>query len=281
MVRHIVYHYDLDGECAAAIAYKFYTQKGEKSINLIKMHYDKGFPMSDIKPEDSVDILDFSLQKNNEFKKLLSITNKVIWIDHHKTAIDSFRALELDGIQSTEKSGCELAWDYYIKSPSAPPIVKYIGDFDTWKFNFNPNTELAVEALKTYDTSPTSEMWRKWFRHEIPLELLKEGKSCINYRNNTNEQLASTTFTFTWNGYKCIACNCQFTGSKVFDSISKIEEFDLMITFGFNGKLWNVSLYSEKENVFCGDIAKRYGGGGHKGAAGFQINELPKEFRQE
>ena len=36
-----------------------------------------------------------------------------------------------------------------------------------------------------------------------------------------------------------------------------------------------VSLYSTREDVDCGAIAKSLGGGGHKGAAGFICDELP------
>jgi nanoRNase/pAp phosphatase (c-di-AMP/oligoRNAs hydrolase) len=36
-----------------------------------------------------------------------------------------------------------------------------------------------------------------------------------------------------------------------------------------------VSLYSTKPEIDCGEIARTFGGGGHKGAAGFQCTELP------
>jgi nanoRNase/pAp phosphatase (c-di-AMP/oligoRNAs hydrolase) len=36
-----------------------------------------------------------------------------------------------------------------------------------------------------------------------------------------------------------------------------------------------VSLYSTRDDIDCGAIAKTYGGGGHKGAAGFQCDTLP------
>jgi hypothetical protein len=58
-----------------------------------------------------------------------------------------------------------------------------------------------------------------------------------------------------------------------------VEPYDLMITFcRRSDKLWNVSLYSTKDNVDCGVIAKSFGGGGHKGAAGFQCGELPFDY---
>ena len=110
---------------------------------------------------------------------------------------------------------------------------------------------------------------------------------------------------------KAIAVNLGHTNSKVFDSVYKrecstcgssgevkdqtadhtyimcpncghrgyIEPYDLMITFvRRKDKLWNVSLYSTKDHIDCGSIAKSFGGGGHKGAAGFQCKDLPFNY---
>jgi oligoribonuclease NrnB/cAMP/cGMP phosphodiesterase (DHH superfamily) len=109
--------------------------------------------------------------------------------------------------------------------------------------------------------------------------------------------------------YKAIVVNLGHTNSKVFDSVWEktcdrcdgmihiqtkgnllkecrhckgtglIEPYDVMVTFcRRKDKLWNVSLYSTKPEVDCGAIAKTFGGGGHKGAAGFQCKELPFEY---
>ena len=109
--------------------------------------------------------------------------------------------------------------------------------------------------------------------------------------------------------YKAIAVNLGHTNSKVFDSVWRtmcpdcqgsgrtnnhvtgevecsscegtgyIEPYDLMITFcRRKDKLWNVSLYSTKPDIDCGAIAKSFGGGGHKGAAGFQCKDLPFDY---
>jgi nanoRNase/pAp phosphatase (c-di-AMP/oligoRNAs hydrolase) len=43
--------------------------------------------------------------------------------------------------------------------------------------------------------------------------------------------------------------------------------------FVFDGEQYTVSLYSKTVDV--SEIAKKYGGGGHKGAAGFQCKKLP------
>lgn len=72
-------------------------------------------------------------------------------------------------------------------------------------------------------------------------------------------------------GARSVCTECHGTGY--------IEPYDLMITFvRRKDKLWNVSLYSTKPEIDCGEIAKSFGGGGHKGAAGFQCEELPFEI---
>jgi nanoRNase/pAp phosphatase (c-di-AMP/oligoRNAs hydrolase) len=38
---------------------------------------------------------------------------------------------------------------------------------------------------------------------------------------------------------------------------------------------WVVFLYTDKENVDVSNIAKNYGGGGHRSAAGFSAKKFP------
>ena len=45
--------------------------------------------------------------------------------------------------------------------------------------------------------------------------------------------------------------------------------YDGFACFWYNNGKWNWSLYNDNENVDCSNICKQYGGGGHKGAAGF------------
>ena len=54
------------------------------------------------------------------------------------------------------------------------------------------------------------------------------------------------------------------------------KKHDIMLPFAShkNGK-WKLSLYSTKKKINCGEIAKLFGGGGHKGAAGFISEKLP------
>ena len=51
------------------------------------------------------------------------------------------------------------------------------------------------------------------------------------------------------------------------------------MTFCYNGKQFIVSVYSNKEDVDCSLFAKRYGGGGHKGAAGYTVEDTDGLFK--
>ena len=75
-----------------------------------------------------------------------------------------------------------------------------------------------------------------------------------------------------------ICANRGFTNSKLFDSVYDPDKHHMMVTFvrmKLPAEKWTVSMYSTREDVECGEVAVKYGGGGHKGAAGFQCDKLP------
>ena len=58
------------------------------------------------------------------------------------------------------------------------------------------------------------------------------------------------------------------------------DGYDGACCFHYDGKtnLWRFSLYNDNGEVDCSKIAKQYGGGGHKGAAGFVLS--PDDFNR-
>jgi nanoRNase/pAp phosphatase (c-di-AMP/oligoRNAs hydrolase) len=69
-----------------------------------------------------------------------------------------------------------------------------------------------------------------------------------------------------------ILCMNGVRGSKAFES-SKTA-FSILCAYEHKGDAFTCSLYSDR-GVDVSEIAKRYGGGGHAGAAGFICKELP------
>ena len=42
-----------------------------------------------------------------------------------------------------------------------------------------------------------------------------------------------------------------------------------------DGENWTVSMYTGHQDVDVSEVCKKYGGGGHRGAAGFTCEEIP------
>ena len=89
-----IYHIaDLDGHSSGAMVRYFHRREFNEDVLMVPAdyHYDGEKIYQDVKHCDKVYIVDFSMiQGNSEvwFRKLLNSGTKVIWIDHHKSAIE-------------------------------------------------------------------------------------------------------------------------------------------------------------------------------------------------
>lgn len=269
---------DLDGHCSGAIVKKF-----NPKCEMIGINYGQPFPWETINTNEDVYMVDFSLQPFSDMQRLNKIC-KLHWIDHHKTAIDeafdvSFLA---SGGQSLElnKAGCELTWKYF-SADELPHAVYLLGRYDIWDHS-NPNIlPFQYGMRQNENTYPENiELWNNLFNSDILVyDIIKYGKLIIQYEDSQNKKFCKAyAFETEFNGMKCICVNKGFTNSQVFDSVYDPNIHYMMITF-CRMKLplekWTVSLYSTRNDVDCGVIAKSFGGGGHKQAAGFQCKEIP------
>jgi len=288
------YHRDMDGICAAAIVYNasFLCQDGItlETPGMISIDYKDTLDLKTIQPNEKIWIVDFSF-KPEVMEELLKITQDITWIDHHKTAMEYKYSQELKGIRDNNFSGCELTWKYIHPTKTMPRIVEMSGRYDVWDFSkYGDELNELQAGIRLFEHNPENNNWEKWLnnkREEVNeifgggegilvdgLELLlNEGTVALKYRNNQYTSLIKAwSFFVDFEGYKAVCCNVGSTSSQLFDSVK--EDYDLMIPFVFDGKQWTVSLYTKKD-IDCSEIAKKYGGGGHKQAAGFQCKELP------
>lgn len=321
----VLYHDDPDGQCAANEVFFYYKDVlTESRIRLDplsfyfpsyilamtklsaknKTCYDDAlfFPVnynSDIPWEvierngaDLIYILDFSLQRPGEWERLLGINSNVIWIDHHKSAIEDapLEVQKLPGLRDIKFSGCELTWAYFNgQDPSSdqmPKVVRLVGDYDTWRFS-HPDTRKFMAGFKTLcyvgkigELSPicggASLLSLRTHEDEVE-ELVRLGEIIDVKQGADNEStLSNWGYIVEFEGFRGVAVN-RSCSSLMFESMND-SDYQLMLPHQWDGKQWTVSLYvfpRYKDEIDVSQIAKRFGGGGHRGAAGFQINELP------
>ena len=268
----IYHHNDADGRCGAAIANRAIF--GEKEF--IEIDYKDKVDLTKIRADENILIIDFSF-KPEIMNPLLIITQNVTWLDHHKTAFEYRYDFpdQLDGIRDINYSGCELAWKYFFPTLQIPKAVELIGDYDKWALKLQPECFDFYEGLKLEDTQPTSSLWDELLNQESSkyFEIITQGKSAIKYRDNYCAKIRyEFGYEVQWEEHKAFATNIYQFGSKGFGE--KMQEYEFCISYIHDGKRFTVSLYSIR-GIDVSEICKKYGGGGHSGAAGFVCNELP------
>ena len=110
-------------------------------------------------------------------------------------------------------------------------------------------------------------------------EVMEKGTRLLSYRDSTNAAFAvEHAYTTLFEGYKTICANSSTNPNHVFVGMD-LTPYEVFAAYVFDGKKWTVSLRTHQDNnIDVSEIAKKYGGGGHKKAAGFGCDTLPEQF---
>jgi len=288
MSKICLYHGDdLDGICSAAI-----VKHKHPDVRLYPVSYDKLIDYDSIITEgDDVIIVDYVLQPFDHMVKINDMCN-LTWIDHHDTSMcDYDQYIKIDGSKkiagsrSLDKSACELTWEYMFPDIDIPYSVWLLGRYDIWQYKESQSVMPFQYGMKLGYKEPESNFfWSRVFNEkrddDFIQDIIKNGKIIIKYRTKLNEKLCNVqSFESTLLNHKCICINRALCGSTVFDSLWDNKKYDMMVVFYIcRYGAWNVSLYTDRDDIHVGNIAKEYGGGGHAGAAGFRCTLLPFEI---
>ena len=283
------YHNDADGRCSAFWVRHFLGKI--LNIEFISMDYLKSFPMNIIETDEEVYIVDYSIDPQILDLLMLLKTTNITWIDHHKTAIEKYQILpyvdQIRGVRQDGVAACMLTYCYLrhmttcgtgeIKpfepwmTEDAPMFTKLIADWDTWTMKYGDRTKLFITAFNAGDFDPYGKDWLDC--PSLPTEkMIQAGKHMVEFRDGWAKDYLSLGFLTYFQGYKCFALNLGRCNSEYFKSL-QLGTYDIYIAFVFDGVQYSVSMYSKVVDV--SEIAKKYGGGGHTGAAGFVCTNLP------
>lgn len=265
----------LDGKCAGAIVKRKFPD-----CRLYGIDYGDDFPWEAV--EDVVYMVDFSLPPE-EIMQLCEQTNLHLYEHHASTIVrikEEMGSKTIAGIQDSTYASCEAVWSDLFPDEEQPLIVKFLGVYDTWRFKGTPEEDVVMAfqyGARLLGLEPENQkMWSELFSVSCSdllfRVIVKDGAAVLLYMKESSTLLCKAAFPLIFQGRRCFALNTLKASSKVFDSLSG-EDCDLFIAFGYTGKAWRVSLFSEKIDV--SKIAITQGGGGHTGAAGFICSKLP------
>lgn len=288
----IIYYHgaDFDGKASGAVVYN--ALKGDSEpVQLKAIDYGTyDFQEEYEKWTDEVSevyLVDFSFQGNMD-KAHKKLGDKLIFIDHHKTAIEEIEGMDIKGVREVGKAACRLCWDYFHPNDEEPEAIKLIGMYDVW--DLTEKVEKFQLGVSLFDLAPDSATWNSLFKSSPDLisDICIKGETIGKYLSIENAQFAKRYgFEVKIDGYNAICLN-QGKGSKPFDSIFDPEKHDLRLSFCKMQKegQWRVSFYSDETGPDVSELAKSRGGGGHRGASGCevttsQLNEILKEQSDE
>ena len=273
------HHNDLDGRCAGAIV--AYYESNFNENDFFEVDYVQELPIDKIEKYERVYFVDYSFKKDTvwQLNKILEKTNDIIWIDHHLSSFELEKEFpwvqNIKGLRKNNISGAGLTYMYLYdcEYEDIPYYIKLVSDYDCWLYYYDPDTTYFKIGIDVYDCSPMSYIWKGLnYSNDFLQKIIDNGGIIKQYIDKTNEDYRNKfAYETKINGLKCLVVN-QKTNSWIFGE--KFDEYPIVMVWVFNGEKFIYSIFSDKDGVDCREIAEMYGGGGHKGAAGFMSDEL-------
>jgi oligoribonuclease NrnB/cAMP/cGMP phosphodiesterase (DHH superfamily) len=217
-------------------------------------------------------MVDFSY-KRSVIVEMAKQAQDITILDHHKTAeadlVDLPPNVSVDF--NMDKSGARLAWEHFHPSNPVPPLVEYVEDRDLWKFKYGNTTKEVSSNLFSleYDFINWDAAYRMLNSPGTTDTMREGGQAILRKQAKDTKELLQNKFRMTIGGYDIPVCNLPYTfSSDAGHILAQNEPFGA--TFYLDGESAYFSLRSTEDGVDVSEVAKLYGGGGHKHAAGFK-----------
>lgn len=275
---------DFDGKCSEAIARRALGDTATYHP------YDYRDEVPDLTPYDRICLIDVSFPRD----VMIQCADRIVWIDHHISKMRELDGVFIPGYRIDGVAACRLAWqwftipegedpplptkeDYVNRTVSEPCAVQLLGEYDIWdKRNSDVDTfQLGLAAESVVDWSALfAEDHDTGFKYVEAI--LGRGRAIQAYVKKTNLDIVRVFgFDIQWEGLNLLALNTSKSSSLIFEGAIR-PEHDALLAYRWDGKMWRASLYGVPgKDIDLSVIAGKHGGGGHRKAAGFALNELP------
>lgn len=256
-----IYH----GNCADGFGAAWAVRKAIPSAEFFPATYQE--PPPDVTGKDVV-MVDFSY-KRPVLLDMASVANSIVILDHHKSAAEDL--IDLPGnviaIFDMERSGARMAWDHFFPADEPPKLIEHIEDRDLWRFALPGTREIQANVFSyPYDF----DVWDELMATD-PDKLRIEGAAIERkHHKDIQELLKVTQRRMVIGGFDVPVANLPYTlSSDAGHEMAKGEPFAACYWDTPDGRVFSLRSAPEGQDVSA--IAKQYGGGGHRAAAGFKV----------
>lgn len=276
-----IYHDNcIDGFTAAWAVHLVYPT----GVTFYAAKYGSKPPLHLMDHQTDVVIVDFSYPRD-QLLLIGKVARSVLVLDHHKTAMEelsgfdacpstgaknNMRSGDLKVLFDMHRSGAGIAWDYFHDDRPRPKLIHLVEDRDLWKFQLRGAKELH-EVLSLNDKT-----FETWGGTHDDLEsdeeqVFRRGAVLLRKHRQLVNAAVENSWMMDFEGFYIPVANAAPNlASDVGNDLAVNHPFAMVYIDGPDGR--SVSLRSAKPvGVDVSAIAKKYGGGGHKHAAGFKI----------
>lgn len=205
-------------------------------------------------------------------------------LDHHKTAAEALGSLvglrsDLEIVFDMERSGAGITWDYLHPGQERTPLVAHVEDRDLWRFALEDTPAFhAAMACREFEFSA----WDELAVIETA-ELVAQGRGALAFMQQAARRIAGRAVVGVLpDGTSCWIVNVTVdlvseTGRAVLDTLCPKMPF-MGWSHNGHGNVYHCSLRSWDGGPDVSEVAKKFGGGGHRNAAAFVTQDPPSSW---
>ena len=261
--RLVVYHANcIDGFTAAWAAWRKFGDDAE----YLPANY--GEPPPDATGRDLL-IVDFSYARE-VLLDLHARAKSLLVLDHHKTAMEALTGLPF-AVFDMQRSGAGLTWDTLCSDVGPRPwLVDYVEDRDLWRFSLERSKAVNafVGATKRRDFSDWSAL-----AATSRGDAANKGDAILAFIDHYVEATAASARRVSFHGFDGIPI-VNAPSMMISELVGHLAE-GAPFAIGWSQRADGRYAYSLRSRGDGGadvaEIAKHFGGGGHRNAAGFVL----------
>lgn len=279
----VLYHKGCpDGWCSAYIAHKRYPE-----AELVP--YDQGQdPPFELIVDKDVLSVDIRWASRAGVEKAISLAKSFCVIDHHATGGGDLTGLP-GYIFDVERSGAGLTWDYLFGKDRPDPIsyeghrvayvprpwwVNYIEDRDLWKWRLENSRAISM-AMNMFPF--TIEAWDEMVRKHRPSSLMYDGQLLLKQDATYIEQIGQYAARGKFRGINVYIVNAPYQFASNLGEMLNQRDPNVPMSITYYERPGEDKVFFSLRgngNVNVAEVAKGFGGGGHRSAAGFNLSSL-------
>lgn len=237
-------------------------------------------------------LVDFSY-KLPVLEHMAAKANSILVLDHHATAmadlgranraglswqhhLDNVYQDRCEGVTRSlyalfdmERSGAGIVWDYFFPKKPRPALINHIEDRDLWRFALPRTREIQANVFSyPYDF----DVWDMLMR-ALPEDLAKDGEAIERkHFKDIAELVQVCRREMIIGGIIVPAASLPYTLTSDAGHLMATEHPSKIGVCYWDTPAGRVfSLRSTDDGPDVSTIAKQYGGGGHRNAAGFRV----------